>query len=189
MADLGKTLTLFMLIIALIITVGISQAKSANDCLEDRNLEAISPAQSQNATKVISLSKNQSLTFNQASALHEIIYKPGEGYVLDGKWLVADDSIRTEMGQTFSINLDSNPTTGYIWTVDFDQNFLSGGRELNNTINPIQPAFIGAGGRQIFSFTPIKEGQTTISAVYKRPWEETAADKRMFLIIILPSDS
>jgi len=67
--------------------------------------------------------------------------------------------------------------------------FLSGGTELKSTINPMRPALIGAGGQQIFSFTPIKEGQTIISAVYRRPWEETAAEERMLLIIILPSNS
>ena len=189
MADPGKRLTLGILMIILIIYMGISQANNANNCLEESNHEAISLAHSQNTFKAVNISNNQNLTDNQSSVLHDIIYKPGEGYIVDGKRLVANDLIRAELGQTFSISLESNPTTGYTWTVDFDQRFLIGGTELKSTINPMRPALIGAGGRQIFSFKPIKEGQTIISAVYKRPWEETAAEERMFLIIILPSSS
>lgn len=186
MADPGKWLTLGII---LIIGMGISQANNANNCLEESNHEAISLAHSQNTFKAVNISNNQNLTDNLSSALHDIIYKAGEGYIVDGKRLVADDLIRAELGQTFSISLESNPTTGYTWTVDFDQRFLSGGTELKSTINPMRPALIGAGGQQIFSFTPIKEGQTIISAVYRRPWEETAAEERMLLIIILPSSS
>jgi len=189
MADPGKWLTLSILMIIMIIGMGISQANNANNCLEESNHEAISLAYSQNTIKALNISKNLNLTDNQSSALHDIIYKPGEGYIVDGKRLVADNLIRAELGQIFSISLESNPTTGYTWTVDFDQMFLSGGTESKSTINPTRPALIGAGGQQIFSFTPIKEGQTIISAVYKRPWEETAAEERMFLIIILPLNS
>ena len=186
MADPGKWLTLGII---LIIGMGISQANNANNCFEESNNEVISLAQSQNTIKAMNISNNQNRTYNLSSALHDIIYKAGEGYIVDGKRLVADDLIRAELGQTFSISLESNPTTGYTWTVDFDQRFLIGGTELKSTINPMRPALIGAGGRQIFSFTPIKEGQTIISAVYRRPWEETAAEERMLLIIILPSSS
>ncbi|MDD1759916.1 MAG: protease inhibitor I42 family protein [Methanothrix sp.] len=189
MADPERKLILGILIIILTIGMGISQANNANNFFEESNHEAISLAQSQNAIKVINISNNQSLTDIQASALHDIIYKPGEDYVVNGKRLAAHDSIRAELGQTFSISLESNPTTGYIWTVDFDQRFLNGVTELNGTISSMRPMLIGTGGQQIFSFTPIKEGQTIISAIYKRPWEETAAEKRIFLIIILPSCS
>jgi inhibitor of cysteine peptidase len=189
MADPGKRLILGILLNILTIGMGISQAYNANNFFEESNYEAIILAQSQNAIKVINISNNQCLTDIQESALHDIIYKPGEDYVVDGNRLAANDSIWAELGKTFNISLESNPTTGYVWTVDFDQKFFSSGTELNSTINPIRPALIGAGGQQIFSFTPIKEGQTIISAVYKRPWEEAAAEKRIFLIIIQPSCS
>ena len=99
MADPGKRLTLGIFMIILTIYMGLSQANNANNCLEERNHEATSLAQSQNAIKAVNISNNQSLTYIQASALHDIIYKPGEGYVVDGKRLVADDLIRTKLGQ------------------------------------------------------------------------------------------
>ena len=116
MADPGKWLTLSILMIIMIIGMGISQANNANNCLEESNHEAISLAHSQNTIKALNISKNLNLTDNQSSALHDIIYKQGEGYIVDGKRLVADDLIRAELGQIFSISLESNPTTGYTWT-------------------------------------------------------------------------
>ena len=104
MADPGKRLTLGILMIVLIIGMGISQANNANNCLEESNHEAISLAHSPNTFKAVNISNNQNLTENQSSVLHDIIYKPGEGYIVDGKRLVADDLIRAELGQTFSIS-------------------------------------------------------------------------------------
>ena len=189
MADPGKELPLEVILTLLALCIGISQANMANGCPEDGIDEAINLAQPHDTIEGVSLSNNKSLTCNQASALHDIIYKTDESYIVDGKRLEADELIRAELGQPFNISLESNPTTGYIWTVDFDNKFLSGGAEIDGTINTVRPALMGSGGRQIFSFTPIREGQTIVSAVYKRSWEEAAADNRMFLIIIQPSGS
>jgi len=89
--------------------------------------------------------------------------------------------IQIKLDKPFNITLDSNPTTGYNWTVDFNDHFLAGG---NESYNKSHPELIGSGGQQTFTFNPIHEGQTIISAFYKRPWEDTAADERTFDIII-----
>jgi predicted secreted protein len=67
--------------------------------------------------------------------------------------------------------------------VDFDSHFLNRG---NESYNRSQPGLIGSGGQQIFTFTPIRDGQTIISAVYKRPWEDIVVDERTFSIIVFP---
>jgi predicted secreted protein len=85
------------------------------------------------------------------------------------------------VNKPFNITLDSNPTTGYSWTVDFDYHFLV---KVNESYSKSQPGLIGSGGQQIFTFTPIHAGQTIISAVYKRPWENIVADERTFSIIV-----
>jgi predicted secreted protein len=109
------------------------------------------------------------------------LMKPSEGYIIDGERLEAKNIIQAKLNKPFNITLDSNPTTGYSWTVDFDYHFLMGG---NESYSKSQPELIGSGGQQIFTFTPIHNGQTIISAVYKRPWENIAADERTFSIII-----
>jgi predicted secreted protein len=189
MVDHVKMLGLGMVLTILAMCMGISQVNIADGCREDSIQEAISEAQYEDTIKAISITKNKNLTYNQTSALRGIIFKPEEGYVIDGKQLEAKNSIRAELNEPFNITLDSNPTTGYSWTVDFDHKFLSNGTESYSTISSSRLELIGSAGQQIFTFTPIQEGQTIITAAYKRPWENTAADERMFLIIILPPDN
>ena len=89
--------------------------------------------------------------------------------------------VQAKVNKPFDITLDSDPITGYSWSVDFDSHFLN---EENESYNRNQPGLIGSGGQQIFTFTPIQPGKTIISAVYKRPWENIVADERTFHIIV-----
>ena len=184
----GKKLVLGMLLISLALCL-VSQAGIARGCSEGSDPQAVSPAKPTSTVKVICMSEDESLNQSRTSALHDIIFKPEEGYVVDGKRIEPHDVIRAKLRQPFDIILDSNPTTGYTWTVDFDDRFVNGGAESNGTLTTIRPALIGAGGQQIFSFTPIEPGQTIISTIYKRPWEETAAEEKVFLIIIQDTDA
>ncbi len=109
------------------------------------------------------------------------LMEPSESYVIKGEKLEAENVIQAKLNKPFNISFDSNPTTGYIWTVDFDSRFLN---EYEKPYVPSQPGLIGSGGQQVFAFTPIHVGKTTVSAVYKRPWENIAADERTFEIII-----
>jgi predicted secreted protein len=109
------------------------------------------------------------------------LMEPSESYVIKGEKLEAENVIQAKLNKPFNISFDSNPTTGYIWTVDFDSRFLNGNEK---PYLPSQPGLIGSGGQQVFAFTPIHIGKTTVSAVYKRPWENIAADERTFDIII-----
>lgn len=111
------------------------------------------------------------------------LMKPSEGYVIDGERLEAKNIIQAKLNKPFNIILDSNPTTGYRWTVDFNDHFLRG---MNESYSKSQPELIGSGGQQIFTFTPIHDGQTIVSAIYKRPWEDSVADERTFSIIVFP---
>jgi predicted secreted protein len=106
---------------------------------------------------------------------------PSEGYVIKGEKLEVENVIQAKLNKPFNISLDSNPTTGYIWTVDFDSRFLNKTKEGYVSS---QPRLIGSGGQQFFAFTPVHVGKTTVSAVYKRPWENIAADEKTFDIII-----
>jgi predicted secreted protein len=103
-----------------------------------------------------------------------------ESYVIAGEKLEETNTIQARLNQPFNITLESNPTTGYSWTVDFDSHFLT---QENEDYVLSHPGLVGSGGQQIFTFTPIRIGKTTISAVYKRPWENIVADEKTFSII------
>ncbi|MFA6523136.1 MAG: protease inhibitor I42 family protein [Candidatus Peribacteraceae bacterium] len=74
------------------------------------------------------------------------------------------------VGQTFRIVLQSNPTTGYSWTVTLTGDTVS---KVSDTFEESQAAgrVTGAPGHQIFQFRAEKPGMTTLTFAYARPWE------------------
>jgi inhibitor of cysteine peptidase len=69
--------------------------------------------------------------------------------------------------EEFSIVLPSNPSTGYGWVVDFEEDFI----ELaSQTFTPSSEE-VGAGGVEVFTFDAVAEGETQITFSYLRPWE------------------
>ena len=41
---------------------------------------------------------------------------------------------------------------------------------------------VGAGGVEHFRFKALKEGKTEVELVYKRPWEEGVAERKVFTV-------
>ncbi len=81
-------------------------------------------------------------------------------------------AINIGVNQEFVIALGSNPTTGYGWQESYDENML---RLVERTYKPGEEAeegAVGAGGVEYFRFKALKAGETKITLVYKRPWEE-----------------
>lgn len=89
--------------------------------------------------------------------------------------------IKANLGKEFAISLKANPTTGYVWESKFDENFLKLKKEI---FKPFSPEAVGTGGKEEFTFLPIKTGKTRVKMLYKRPWEKKAVDEKGFLIII-----
>ena len=94
----------------------------------------------------------------------------------------ADEKL-VKVNKEFKIPLDSNPSTGYKWEASFDKAFL---RLKADRFKRPAKAFPGAGGTQTFVFLPIKQGDTKIGFIYKRPWEKSAARKKTYTIQIHP---
>ena len=99
---------------------------------------------------------------------------PGE----DGK---TENIIHAKLNQSFTLALDSLPTAGYKWTVEYDSGFLRQDKEWYMTS---KPEVIGGGSTEVFAFTPQRSGETEVIAIYKRPWEKSVLNKRMFRIQI-----
>ena len=89
---------------------------------------------------------------------------------------------KIKVNESFVIELKSNPTTGYSWKADFDENFLS---LVKSEYVPDSPELIGSGGVEKFTFTSLKQGTTTITMNYKRPWEEASIETQVFKVTIL----
>jgi inhibitor of cysteine peptidase len=88
--------------------------------------------------------------------------------------------IKVKFGDIFNLSLDSNPSTGYRWEIHFDTNFL----KLEETYFTPANSKLGGGGKEYFSFLPLRYGKTTITMLYKRNWEKIEIKKEKFLIEI-----
>jgi predicted secreted protein len=90
-----------------------------------------------------------------------------------------DPSVQIEVaaGETFSIVLDSNATTGYQWQVaqPLNENVVKFYTSIYQAPeNPIP----GAGGRERLTFTATGRGQAAIVLNYLRAWETGASPAR-----------
>lgn len=103
--------------------------------------------------------------------------------------LGADDDgmvIELNAGQALVVTLESNPTTGYSWEVS----------EVDNTVlvQMGEPEFkeasaegeevVGAGGTETFYFASAA-GETTLTLVYHRPWEEDVDPLEIFSVEVV----
>ncbi|MDE2337550.1 MAG: protease inhibitor I42 family protein [Alphaproteobacteria bacterium] len=79
-------------------------------------------------------------------------------------------------GETFAIELGSNPSTGYSWDVQLK----AGKASLVKTDykpDSKDPMIIGGGGKEIYVFKAEETGTVDIEAVYRRPWDKSSAGK------------
>jgi inhibitor of cysteine peptidase len=97
----------------------------------------------------------------------------------------APDTLEVQAGDTFSLTLDSNPTTGYQWELAeaLDESVL---RLMGQVYTPSGTNLAGAGGKENWTFYAAGKGTTEISLKYTRPWEEDAppAVTRQFTVIV-----
>ncbi len=77
------------------------------------------------------------------------------------------------VGEELTVTLGSNPTTGFQWSEDAEISDES-------VIKQVSHEFVGPGidkppgtpGEDVWTFKALKEGTTTISLEYSRPWIE-----------------
>ncbi|MFO7907867.1 MAG: protease inhibitor I42 family protein [Planctomycetota bacterium] len=93
-------------------------------------------------------------------------------------------------GQKLMIRLESNPTTGFRWSVsDVDQNIL---RVIDQKYEPAEEdsGKLGSGGHTTFTFQAKGTGETGLELEYSRPWEGAKKRQRTFSLTVnvTPSD-
>ncbi len=92
--------------------------------------------------------------------------------------------ITTQRGQSFSISLASNPTTGHSW-----QFVLPSGAPLtqtDHTFVPVTTGTVGAGGTDVWTFHANKAGQTQITFNYLAPGTGQIVDTKVFTVTVMP---
>lgn len=80
-----------------------------------------------------------------------------------------ENQVAVKAGETFTIELESNATTGYAWSAVVAPT----GSLVEGEHQYLQPSTtaVGAGGWEWFRYTASAAGTATITFEYRRPWE------------------
>jgi inhibitor of cysteine peptidase len=89
--------------------------------------------------------------------------------------------IEVKVGESFTISLESNPTTGYSWEPEFDTSVIEESQPKTFTM---ASEAIGAGGKESFFFNSKKIGFTLIKMKNQRSWEPKPRETLMFEVNI-----
>lgn len=85
-------------------------------------------------------------------------------------------------GDSISIRLEENPTTGYRWVVEAVENQVLELQESSYSASP--GAGIGAGGMRTFNFWARFQGTANLQLNLRREWESSNAEIDHFEVII-----
>ena len=94
--------------------------------------------------------------------------------------------VQLASGQVLEVTLESNPTTGYSWEVsEVDGAVLSqvGEAEFRETPSEDEQ-MVGVGGTETLRFSSAA-GETTLTLVYHRPWEEDVEPLETFTVEVV----
>lgn len=84
-----------------------------------------------------------------------------------------ESEIRLRTGETLTVRLESNPTTGYSWQVmEFDNSVLRQDGDPEYKPSPGSDGQVGAGGEETLRFKALGPGKTRLTLGYMRPWED-----------------
>ncbi len=100
-------------------------------------------------------------------------------------YIDSGQTIDIDVNQEFVIALGANPTTGYDWEVSLDETMLKLVEKIYKLAEEAEEyKVVGAGGVDYFRFKALKAGETEITLVYKRSWEEEDIDQKLFTVNI-----
>ncbi len=89
-------------------------------------------------------------------------------------------TILVKGGDTFTVRLEENPSTGYSWNLTVG----NGLRLVKDRYVPGTTSMIGSGGIHEWTIKAIGNGTSGIAGIYKRPWEPgSGGDKRFSMTI------
>ena len=84
---------------------------------------------------------------------------------------VSTEIVVDTFADLLTVTLCSNPTTGFKWELVENTDEMVLEYKSNEYLPPEATGAVGAGGKEIWTFKPLKHGESTISMEYGRPWE------------------
>lgn len=88
-------------------------------------------------------------------------------------------------GDTLTITLESNITTGYSWNENANIGDVTVIQQTGHKYQPPAVTIPGAGGFEIWNLKALKVGHSTISMEYRRPFEPNAAPANTFTLRVI----
>jgi inhibitor of cysteine peptidase len=87
-------------------------------------------------------------------------------------------------GGTLTVTLGSNATTGYSWQLTdiSDSSVLE--KTNNNYVTPTS-TLMGAGGKEVWTFTALKAGRTMLTMEYDQPWTGGQKNAQSFNLTVV----
>lgn len=93
--------------------------------------------------------------------------------------------ITVKAGDTLTLTLESNPTTGYSWQVlEIDHAVLVQDGDPEYKQSSGSEGLVGAGGTETFRFKVVGKGQTSLGLGYMRPWESVPPVETFSLTVL-----
>ena len=92
----------------------------------------------------------------------------------DGTVITASGPVTLAKGETATIELEGNVTTGYTWTVTQEPDAAVAKVVSNEYVAP-EGGAVGAGGHQKIVLEGVADGTTTLDLAYSREWETDVA--------------
>lgn len=90
--------------------------------------------------------------------------------------------ITVNSGDTFTIKLNENPSTGYSWNLT-----LGDGLQLVSDqyiAKQVPSGIVGSGGYHIWTVKAATPGTYVISGTYKRPWEHVSGNEQTYMLTV-----
>jgi len=101
--------------------------------------------------------------------------------------LTAADSgkqITISDGDSFTVTLDSNPSTGFAWSISAITNEAVID-DVSNEFNGADTGMMGAGGQEVWTFEALDKGTSTIEMQYSRSWETGVEPAATFNVTVV----
>lgn len=102
-----------------------------------------------------------------------------------------DESISLRRGEVLNIELEANPTTGYVWSVltsDTESVLEQTGPGGYTPGAQAKSGLVGAGGIQTYRFTAVKRGESILVFQYSRSWEKDVEPVKRFVVQVTVGD-
>ncbi|MEA3249428.1 MAG: protease inhibitor I42 family protein [Patescibacteria group bacterium] len=92
-----------------------------------------------------------------------------------------DREVSVEVGIAFTLDFESNQTTGFRWMAEHDADMLEFVKDEYVVYEPSEEGepLVGAGGIHHFTYRPTRPGTARIVFTYSRPWESVQPAKRI----------